>query len=69
MDQYVSWTLPKEDLYLDTIWDRFEEFCKPQFYEVKAHFDLLTNFYQGNNSVDEWYKAVQAQANLAKYPP
>ena len=69
MDQYVSWSLPKEDLNLDTIWDRFEEFCKPQSNEVRATFDLLTSFCQGNKSVDEWYKAVQAQANLAKYPP
>ena len=30
MDQYVSWSLPKEDLSLDTIWEHFEEFCKPQ---------------------------------------
>ena len=29
MDQFMSWSLPKEDLNLDTIWDRFEEFCKP----------------------------------------
>ena len=40
MDQYVSWGLPKEKLNLDTIWDRFEEFCKPQSNEVRAHFDF-----------------------------
>ena len=68
MDQYMSWSLPKEDLNLDTIWDRFEEFCKPQSNEVRAHFDLLTSFCHGNKSVDEWYNAVQAQVNLAKYP-
>ena len=27
------------------------------------------SFRQGNHSVDEWYNAVQAQVNLAKYPP
>ena len=42
MDQYVSLSLPKEDLSLDTIWEHFEEFCKPQVNEVRAHFDLLT---------------------------
>ena len=47
MDQYVSWNLPKEDLSLDTIWEHFEEFCKPQANEVRAHFDLLTSFRQG----------------------
>ena len=26
-------------------------------------------FWQGNRSIDEWYNAVQAQVNLAKYPP
>ena len=30
---------------------------------------MLTSFYQGNKSVDEWYNAVQAQVNLVKYPP
>ena len=36
---------------------------------MRAHFDLLTSFKQGSRSVDEWYSAVQAQVNLAKYPP
>ena len=53
MDQYVSWNLPKEDLNLDTIWECFEEFCKPQANEVRVHFDLLTSFQQGNRSIDE----------------
>ena len=69
MDLYVSWSLPKEELTLDTIWDRFEEFSKPQSSEVKACFDLLTSHCQGNRNVDEWYNAVQAKINLAKYPP
>ena len=69
MDQYVSWSLPSEELTLDTIWRKIEEFCKPQWNEVWAHFDLLTSFRQGNQSIDEWYNAVQAQVNLAKYPP
>ena len=68
MDQYISWCLPAEELTLDTIWGKFEEFCKTQSNEVRAHFHLLTSFRQGNKSVDEWYNAVQAQANLAKYP-
>ena len=41
MDQYVSWGLPKEDLSLDTIWEHFEEFCKPQVNEIRACFNLL----------------------------
>ena len=45
MDQYVSWGLPKVELNLDTIWDRFEDFCMLQSNEVRAHFDLLTSFY------------------------
>ena len=68
MDLYVSWSLPKEELTLDTIWVRFEEFSKPQLNEVRAHFDLLTSFCQGNRNVDEWYNAVQAQVNLDKVP-
>ena len=69
IDQYVSWGLTKDELELDTIWSQFEEFCKPQSNEVHARFDLLTSFCQGYKSVDEWYNCVQAQINLAKYPP
>ena len=68
MDQYVSWCLPAEELTLDTIWGKFEEFCKPQSNEVRACFDLFRSFKQDNKSVDEWHNVVQAQVNLAKYP-
>ena len=68
MDQYVSWSLPKEDLSIYTILECFEEFCKPQMNEVRAHIDLLTSFRQGTRSIEEWYNVVQAQINLAKYP-
>ena len=69
MDLYVSWSIPKEELTLDAIWARFEEFLKPQSNKVRAQFDLLTSFYQGNRNIDKWYNAVQAQVNLAKFPP
>ena len=69
MDQYVSWGLTKDELEFETIWSWFEEFCKPQSNEVCVRFDLLTSFQQGSKSVDEWYNCVQAQINLAKYPP
>ena len=52
---------------LDAIWTKFEEFSKPQTNEVRAQFDLLTSFYQGSQNVDDWYNAVQAEVNLAKY--
>ena len=58
----------KEEFTLDAIWVKFEEFSKPQSYEARALFDLLTSFHQGNRNVDEWYNAVHAQVNLAKYP-
>ena len=67
IDQYVSCCLPPEELCLDVIWSKFEEFCKPQTNEVRAQFDLLTSIRQEGKSVDEWYNAVQAQINLAKY--
>ena len=69
MDQYVSCRLHTNQLTLELIWGKFEDFCKPQSNEVCARFDLLTSFWQGNRSIDEWYNAVQAQVNLAKYPP
>ena len=68
IDQYVSWNLTNEELALDVIWEKFEEFCKPQSYEVRTRFDLLTSFRQGESSVDEWYNTVQTQVALAKYP-
>ena len=69
MGQYVSWSMSTEELMLDTIWEKFEEFCKPQSNEVRARFDLLTSFQQGNRSVDEWYNVFQTKDALAKYPP
>ena len=69
MDQYVSWNLPSNGLTLDVIWGKYEEYCKPQSNEVRARFDLLMSLHQGNCSVDKWYNAVQAQVNLARYPP
>ena len=69
MDQYISWNLPSSELTLDIIWGIYKEYCKLQSNEVQARFNLLTSFCQGNHSVDEWYNAVQAQVNLAKYPP
>ena len=68
MDQYVSLCLSADELSLDTIWSKYEDFCKPQANEVRARFDQLTSFCQGNRSVDEWYNAVQDQVCLAKYP-
>ena len=56
MDQYVSWGLPSDQLTLELIWGKFEDFCKPQSNEVCARFDLLTSFQQGNRSINEWYK-------------
>ena len=69
MDQYVSLGLPTDQLTLEIIWGKFEDFCKPQSNEVHTRFELLTSFQQGNRSVDEWYNMVQAQVNLAKYSP
>ena len=53
MDQYVSWNMSNEQLTLDTIWEKFEEYYRPQSNQVRARFDLLTSFWQGNKSVDE----------------
>ena len=47
---------------------KFEEFCIPQSNEVRARFDLLTRFREGERSLYEWYNAVQTQVALAKYP-
>ena len=69
MDQYIFWGLSNEEMNLDTIWERYEDFCKPQPNEVRAQFDLLTSFCQGNKSINEWHNVVQAQVSLASIPP
>ena len=28
MDQYISWGVSKDAMKFDTIWERFEDFCK-----------------------------------------
>ena len=68
INQYVSWNLTNEELTHNVIWEKFEEFCKPQSNKVRARFDMLTSFRQGKRSVDERYNAVQTQVALAKYP-
>ena len=68
LDQYISWDLSIEDVTLETIWKKFEEFYKPQANELRARFDLLTSFRQGDLSVNQWYNAVQTQVVLANYP-
>ena len=65
---YISWNLPKEEIMLQTIWSRFEDFSKPQSNVVCARFDLLTTFQQGNRSIDKWYNAVLAHIPLCEYP-
>ena len=69
LDQYISWNLSNEELCLDTIWKKYEEFCKPQANELRFRFDLLTSFKQDQMSVDEWYNKVQTQIGLCNYPP
>ena len=68
LDMYISWNLHPEEITLQTIWSKFEEFCKPQSNAVCARFDLLTTFWQGNRSIDEWYNAVLAHIPLCEYP-
>ena len=68
IDEDVSWNLNNEELTIDVIWEKFEEFCKPQSDEVRSRFHLVTSFSQGERNVDEWYNAVQTQVASAKYP-
>ena len=61
--------LSTEELTLEVILKKYEEFYKPQANELRARFDLLTSFGQADMSVDKWYNAVQTQVALARYPP
>ena len=65
---YISWNLHQEEITLQTIWSKFEDFCKPQSNAVCVRFDLLTTFWQGNRSIDKWYNAVLAHIPLCEYP-
>ena len=53
MDQYVSWSLFNEELMLIQFWEQIDKFCKPHTNELRARYDFLTSFQQGNKSVDE----------------
>ena len=68
INQYISWDISPEEICLEVFGKKIEEFCKPQTNEIRARFDLLTSFRQGEHSVDEWYNAVQVLINLARYP-
>ena len=68
IDQYVSLNFMKDEPTLDVIREKIEELCKPQSNEVRARFDLLTSFRQGERSIGEWYNTVQIMVALAKYP-
>ena len=39
IDQYISWDLTPGETSLEIIWQKFEEFCKPQTNEIRARFD------------------------------
>ena len=62
IDQYISWDLTPEETSLEIIWQIFEEFCNLQTNEIRARFDLLTSFRQGDQSMDKWYNAVQSKS-------
>ena len=64
----VSWGLTDSDITLEILWTKFEEFCKPQANEVRARFYLLTNFRQGDKSVDEWFKCSPDTNKLMQLP-
>ena len=46
LGMYISWALPTTEVTLQTIWSKFEDFCKPLSNAVHAWFNLLTTFQQ-----------------------
>ena len=59
-------SLPKEELTLDGIWARFKEFSKPQSNEVRAWFDLITSFHQGNRNVRRMVQCCSGTSQPSK---
>ena len=49
LDQYISWNFSNEELCLDTIWQKYEEFCNPQANELRV--DSITNKFQTRSDV------------------
>ena len=47
LDQYTSWNLPNEELSLEIIWKKIEEFCKPQANESKSKVWLINKLQTG----------------------
>ena len=39
MDLFVSWGLTDSDITLETLWTKFEEFCKPQANEARRQIN------------------------------
>ena len=69
LELHQSWGIDNDDLTLQTIWDKFEEHCKPQANELHAWYDLLKQLKQGNKSCDEYYALLQNQLALCQYLP
>ena len=65
LDQHISWNLSLEDLTLEVILKKFEEFCKLQANELRERFDLLTSFRQADVSVNEWYNEWHVELSKA----
>ena len=47
MDLYVSWNIPKDDLMLDAIWNKFEEFLKASNKQSQGLLRLAHKFLPG----------------------
>ena len=69
LELYQSCGIDNDDLTLQTIWDKFEEHCKPQASELHAWYDLLKQFKQGNKCCDEYYALLQNPLALCQYLP
>ena len=65
---YQSWRIVDKDLTLQNIWDKFEEHCKPQTNELRAHYNLLKKLTQATLSCDQFIAAIQNQLSLCQYP-
>ena len=65
---YTSHGIANKDLTLQNIWDKFEEHCKPQANELRAHYDLLKKLKQASLSCNQFFAAIQNQLSLCQYP-
>ena len=52
---YQAWCLEPSEVSKVILWEKWEDFYKPQGNELRARYDLFKSFIKAGSCVDEWY--------------